>query len=1414
MTQDPVTHNPVTHNPMAGTRATGAPEAAASTGPPADGLNRYVFAFGTGTFTADPLLEDLPGVDEDLRRVTDLFSSLGYAEILPELARAPDAQQVRAGLEDWLKADERRTEDVLVVYYAGHGLRDDRHHRLTCRNSRRSRVSTTLASRDLADLLVDTAVGHVLLLLDTCYAELGTAEIARVTGQLVDYRPPGADGLWLVASARSRELAYDHAFVTALEAAVRAGAAGMRQRYLDLPTVIDQVNDHFRGHRPDQCASYHAVSGRAVPPFLPNPKYRPGLPDEAMDVESQREWTAHFGPRGRGVEYASEPGDWFTGRARALATLAGWLRDPAHDARARVVTGDPGSGKSAVLGRLLTLARPDHPEVPAHLLPPSGAVTVSVHAHGTTLERLTARLADALEVEADSPPELLARLAECEGPRRTVLIDALEEAGTGVGGREPQRIARELLRPMSVLPHLRLLIGTRRTMIPELGRAVEVIDLDVDAYTGRDDIEQYARSTLAGMPGGLTAADREAMATAVARRAGRSFLVARMTVRALLHGDLTPDLSRPGWEEELPSEVGQAFDAYLARYGEDEERVRRLLRPLAYAEGSGLPWDSLWAPLAAALSGEKCTNDDVDWLWRHAGAYVVEVPDGADRSVFRLYHEALAEHLRDPRRSREDQRRMTAELIASVPPRSDGDGPDWERGHPYVHAHVAGHAAASGDLERLLRDPWFLVHAGPDGLLAALDGVRSPEARRVRTMYRTSAHLYRDLPVGERAQVLAVDAARYRLEEHRAGLGKRLDWTPRWATGSQTSTLYRGELTSTAGDPLLAAELKGMPVVLSAQHGGPVQVWDPARQSCVATLEGHTRSVAAMDSIEVEGDTLVVTASDDGTVRVWDLERTAEMRRFVVQSEAEAARKADDGDVPIAVAGLACIRSRGEVLIVGCAPDGSAWARELFSGEVRRTLPRRSGSSAHRLPVLCVDLQGVATAVVALPYGPLRRWNLESGECDDLHDSDDHEAVAHLVQDGRAFVALGSRHGELEFRDLATDTVVSSWPTGSGWISALAFTELDGRVAMVTGGADGSMELRERHDGRPLARLNGHAGWVHSIVTTRVDGRPVCASSTMDGSVRLWSLEEQFGEVQAPGHTSAVRAVVCTVLDGAAVAVSASSDHTARVWDVASGRMLHRLEGHTGWVNKVCCATVSGAPVAVTSGDDDTVRVWNLADGSERTRIEAGPAGVHVSACGHLDGAPVALLGTNDYDRSWSGIWNLETLRISGAFEAHTYDSASDWVLVDGRLLVVIAEYGPPWPTGRRTGLWDPADGTRVGDFEGLTDQINGLAWGTDGRDPVMLAATARSGAQVWDLRTRRLRHRLGGGWVSDVELGLLDGVPVAVTATRDTVGVWDLGNATLLQEIRLPVRAGAVAFAPGGELVVGAGYEVIVFER
>ena len=65
--------------------------------------------------------------------------------------------------------------------------------------------------------------------------------------------------------------------------------------------------------------------------------------------------------------------------------------------------------------------------------------------------------------------------------------------------------------------------------------------------------------------------------------------------------------------------------------------------------------ENIWIPVARALvrldSGVEqptITEDGVQWLFDQVGAYVVEVGEG-QRSVFRLFHEMLAAHLRgDP----------------------------------------------------------------------------------------------------------------------------------------------------------------------------------------------------------------------------------------------------------------------------------------------------------------------------------------------------------------------------------------------------------------------------------------------------------------------------------------------------------------------------------------------------------------------------------------------------------------------------------------------------------------------------------------------------------------------------------------------------------------------------------------------
>jgi hypothetical protein len=122
-----------------------------------------------------------------------------------------------------------------------------------------------------------------------------------------------------------------------------------------------------------QQAQWALVAGSgAIPDFLPNPRGDAALVDLDLDEQGRR-WRARWAlERQRAEELRGQfvpriAG--FTGRHRALAGITRWLDTPA-DGRPVIVTGDPGSGKTAVLGLLAALADPARrPTVPRDGLP-------------------------------------------------------------------------------------------------------------------------------------------------------------------------------------------------------------------------------------------------------------------------------------------------------------------------------------------------------------------------------------------------------------------------------------------------------------------------------------------------------------------------------------------------------------------------------------------------------------------------------------------------------------------------------------------------------------------------------------------------------------------------------------------------------------------------------------------------------------------------------------------------------------------------------------------------------------------------------------------------------------------------------------------------------------------------------------
>ncbi|MGA4545160.1 caspase family protein [Uniformispora flossi] len=829
--------------------------------------------------------DQLQHARRDGASIGSLMQDFGYELALPGAGDYASAENIRTKLSYWSRDVGLGERDVVVFYFAGHGMTEerDRHYLLCYDTDEDDLAATALATEDVARILLGTKLQNLLLILDTCHGGVGAADAAGYALRQATRRLSSAKsgtGLWCLSSCRAKQEAVDGTFAEVLPQALAAvsARASQRQQFLDLTDVVDVVNQLFRARQASQTAELTGGLVTGLAPFLPNPQHRRVLPPQGTDLELQhrlaesvpyeRDLYDHFGPRSRGVEFESEQGMYFSGRTNVLTELVRWMTAPDGDGRGRIVTGGPGSGKSAVLGRIVAQAsgsyRSGHDaQSPPSTIPPEGSVHAAVHARHKRLEEVVDRLAHCLGHQVESAAGLLREISSRppDGQPLVVVVDALDEAGSGTaadtGGRgEPRRIARELLRPMSEIPGVRLLVGTRRELVVSLGSSFTVLDIDDCDYRDDNAVAGYVTRVLlaAHEPDIRTPyRDQSALAAvvgqAVADRATGVFLVARMTARSLRTADEVMDVSQAAWEDGLPSEIGQALDDYLMRFGTDEERVRRLLTPLAFAEGQGLPRVQVWRELATALSGVPVGDDDITWVLKAAGAYIAEVTEQG-RSVYRLYHQSLTEHLRADVAvdGVAIQERIVDALIGLVALADSGDR-DWLEAPHYVRAYLATHAAAAARLPELLDDPGFLLAADPVTLLRALADLGDPRAQAARNAYEQMSHrMNAAASLRDRAAYLQLSARRCgadTLADRIDKLGVDLPWSARWAVWSQVGVHRRLVGHKQSVDAVTFGDLDGRAVAVTGSADGTARIWDLTTQQPIGPpLSGHSAVTA------------------------------------------------------------------------------------------------------------------------------------------------------------------------------------------------------------------------------------------------------------------------------------------------------------------------------------------------------------------------------------------------------------------------------------------------------------------------------------------------------------------------------------------------------------------------------------------
>ena len=934
----------------------------------------------------------------------------------------------------------------------------------------------------------------------------------------------------------------------------------------------------------------------------------------------------------------------FQGRGAALAEIAGWLDRDRPDPRALVVTGSPGAGKSAVLGRIVTTADPG---IRAGLPPDDravwateGSVACAVHAKGKTALEVAKEIARAFSAELppltgelDNLAPAVSKAAGEQGRGRlNLIIDALDEASRPADTRS---IVTQIVRPM-LRAGAQVVVGSRRRdnagdILPAFRNAVAVIDLDAPKYYSPQDIEAYALATLqqrgAEQRPGNPYADEDVarpLAARIAELSRGNFLVAGLTAQSHADYDLEP--ADPGelaaYSEDAEDALYEALEEALKRGGPEAAGMSvttalTALTALAFCEAPGLSCE-LWSAAVESLPGERLPVRLQDtqlagFARSAAGSFVVESRGQDSRAVFGLFHQALNDALlyRRAQRTtsvtgdpiREDQQALTRALLRY------GRQAGWASAPSYLLRSLAHHAELAGLLDELLADDEYLLYADLQRLTPLAAQARTEAGKERARLLRLTPYAVSAGPQSRRALFSVTEALEKLGDSFRDDPGPA-PYRARWSTA--TTHLERAAQSGHTGGvrEVCAYTSGGRPFLASAGDDEMVRVWDPVTGEQQRVLEGHSGAVYRVCAFASrDGRTLLASAGADGTVAVWD-PATGQRQRVL------------EGDTG-AVDGVCAFASGdGRTLLASAGADGTVAVWDLATGERQRVLEGHTGA----VYGVCAFASGDGRTLLAShgADGTVAVWDPATGERQRVlegHTGAVYGVCAFASGDGRTLLASAGADGTVAVWDPATGQRqrVLEGHTGAVY-GVCAFASGDGRTLLASTGTDGTVRVWDPATGQQHHAMKGHTGGGATVCAfASDDGRPLLASTGADPKLRVWDPATGQEQRVLEGHSSAVWGVCAFASgDGRTLLASAGDDETVWVWDPATGLHQRAMEGHSGGAWSVCAFTSGGRALLAAASQDGMVRVWEPATGQLRQAFECGSDEV-------LDGVRVHL---------------------------------------------------------------------------------------------------------------------------------------------------------------------------------------------
>lgn len=845
-----------------------------------------------------------------------------YDLSLSDLLKGGTRRQVEDSLGSWLQA--LNPKDRLLLYWAGHGTSDSGHYLVT-KESPRHQLTPLQAFKAevLGEIVAKCRAEKILLMIDTCYSSDGARQIGEIVGRIVSAQTalPGQNRfIGVIPSAHSLDKAKEATYCRKLVEVLAGEGKGFRSwedgdqwiRAGDLRDSLIGAIAHEMGETWQPPLPVFTGIGEQ---FLPNPRFRRR---GATDVE-----TARQGLRvpdalvfaGRGIE-VQEGGWYFTGRTTVLVELVEWLRN--RSAGLAVLTGDPGSGKSAILGHLVMLShavfRTEAKDAGAGFdfsdstVPPLDSIDVAVHAKGKNLFQCAQQIAEPLGILLPAETEqlffderlLIDSIKNHKRNPLVIILDALDES------RDPIGIAT-FLRGLAHEGGVKVLVGSRRSpdgrvasekedrharLRSIFGHDVFLIDLD-DAPATTEDISRYVRSRLSNSRHHNRPNEIASVANRIAHQAHGIFLYARIVVRTLQDAE---QLDAP-----LPDSPLDALATDLReRFGQDAPRVNGLLAGLAWVEGEGVSRRA-WPYLATAASESDSvySAEDVTWVLNKAGWHILQTQE-ADQTVYRLIHQVFAEHYR---KQVDNPRRIHRRLIEQFTETISGVG--WIDADGYLARHLATHAVYASELGKLVRDVGYMAVADPSRLLPLLGTLRDPESRNVASVYRRAAHLLMyEANTVERMAILHLTAVR---ESSRTASFFTPLLTPRWRARwghFRTSIPFTNVPIISANASLAAIAFStdvGTTLVMASGEELRSVVLDRLMELPKKKLHGSITAIAIFDGLE---ESFICAGTEYGNIYLVRL-RTMELafERQMARSSLIRSLTVLPGDKPLLASG-------------------------------------------------------------------------------------------------------------------------------------------------------------------------------------------------------------------------------------------------------------------------------------------------------------------------------------------------------------------------------------------------------------------------------------------------------------------------------------------------------------------------------